>query len=66
LKRKPKTLTQRHYQQCLPHPLNVGANRRYKGIFSTKVQTLANSKELEFDLTFDNKVVDFLTPIDIS
>jgi hypothetical protein len=26
LKRQPKTLTQRHYQQCLPHPLNVALN----------------------------------------
>lgn len=35
-------------------------------MFSKKIQTLENFEKLEFDLTFDNEVDDFLTPINIA
>ncbi len=35
-------------------------------MFGKKVQTLESFEELEFGLTFNDEVDDFLTPIDIS
>jgi hypothetical protein len=40
----PKIVTLKHYQQCLPHPLKVGANCKYKKMLKEKIMYFARLK----------------------
>ncbi len=63
----PKIVTLKHYQQCLPHPLKVGENCKYKKILKEKLLILQGSKEFDSNLVdSDDELNDFLAPMEIS